>query len=250
MDKNNVIPLEDALNQGFEHSTREELVWYCETLGLDTIDPKGDVEKIKDALFSSLGHTRPGLAPRTSSRVIPTSKVVPPVNLTPFGRWGGRRRRIKLPRPEGAKFARAEGFGWNGKATYWCPFGEVVSVPWPIYAILKDTKKPTAKTVPVGNAGEFTTAWDHDSTPFTDLGDDPITADLPTSMTEWYQDKGPEFYEKLGARDLRTVATNLEVQLLDQDRRGRPHDDILSDVMIFLFGYVPSTEAAEETEAN
>jgi len=250
VDKENVIPLEDALNVGFESSTRDELVFYCETLGLDTVDPRGDLDKIKDALFSALGHSRPGVSQRTTARAIPRSPVIPPVNLTPFGRWGGARRRIMLPRPEGAKHARAEGFGWNGKATYWLPYDELVAVPYPIYAILLDTKRPRAKTIPIGTAGEFTTAWDHNTIPFTDKGEDPITANLPRSMTEWYQEKGPEFYEKLGARDLRTVATNLEVPTTDQDRRQRPHDDILSDVMIFLFGYVPSSERAEETEAT
>ena len=54
----------------------------------------------------------------------------------------------------------------------------------------------------------------------------------------------------LGARDLRTVATNIEVPTTDQDRRQRPHDDILSDVIIFLFGYLPSAEAEETAEAT
>lgn len=243
-----IVPFEDALNRGFETSTREELLFYCDTFGLDRIDRNGDVGKLKDALYESLGIPRPGPSQRVARREVPRSHVIPQWNLSPQGRWGGRRRRIMLPRPGDAKLARAKSFGWNGKATYWLAFDEVVAVPYPIYGILLDTKTPRPKQVQVGNSGEITTGWDFSSIPFTDYGDDPLTADRPGSLTEWYQDKGEEFYLKLGDRDLRTVAGQLDIAVIDPiDRRNRPREDLLCDVLIFLFGHAPSLVDEVET---
>lgn len=236
-----IIPFEQALERGFETSTREELLFYCDVFGLDRIDRAGDVSKLKDALYQSLGISRPGPSQRVARREVPRSHVICPYNLSPQGRWGGRRRRIMLPRPGDSKVARAKPFGWNGKATYWLSYDETVSVPYPIYGIIIDTKTPRPKQVPVGNNGEVTTGWDFSTVPFTDYGDDPLTADLPASLTEWYQEKGEEFYLKLGDRDLRTVAGQLDIPVIDHiDRRNRPREDLLGDVLIFLFGHAPS----------
>ena len=248
MSENTMVPMEDALASGFENSTREELEFYCNTMGLDNINLKGDMQSIKDALNAALGFAPSGPTRRPAHKAPPPSNVIPPMNLTPHGKWGGRRRRIKLPRPDGTTNAKAEPFGWNGKATYWLPYDEVVAVPWPIYMILVDTKKPRMKQVKTTNADgatEITTGWDHTERAFTDIGDDPVTAHLPTSMTEWYQDKGHEFYAKLGQRDLRTVAAKLDIPTLDDGKKLRPHEDILGDVLVFLFGYAESDSTAE-----
>lgn len=248
MSENTMIPMEDALASGFETSTREELVEYCRLMGIDNINPSGDIQSIKDTLNAALGFAPSGPSRREPLRTPPPSNVIPPVNLTPHGKWGGRRRRIKLPRPEGSTVAKAEPFGWNGKATYWLPYDEIVAVPYPIYMILVDTKKPRPKQVKTTNADgatEITTGWDHTDRGFNDLGDDPVTQHLPTSMTEWYQDKGHDFYAKLGQRDLRTVASKLDIPTLDEGRKLRPHEDILSDVLVFLFGYAQSDSEIE-----
>lgn len=247
----NAIPFEDALNARFESSTREELVHYCSVMGLDKVDPKAPMGTLKDALLANLGFSH-NSDTRSPARAVPQSSVVPPVNLTPNGRWGGRRRRISLPRPEGAKLARAEGFGWNGKATYWLPYDEVVAVPYPIYMMLIETMRPRPKRIETRNPDgttEITTGWDHIRRPISDVGDDPATAHLPASMTEWYQDKGQSFYKKLGSRDLRTVAQRLEATSLDVDRKPLPHEELLSNVLVFLFGYADSDTLVDEREA-
>lgn len=246
MSETNMIPMEDALKTGFDTSSREELLHYCDLMGIDKIDKKAPLQALKDAINAALGFAPTG-APDARRPAPPKSAVIPPVNLTPHGRWGGRRRRITLPRPDGNTQARAEGFGWNGKATYWLPYDEPTPVPYPIYMILRDTKKPRSKRVETVNpdgSREITTGWDHVARPFTDHGDDPVTAHLPTSLTEWYQDKGQEFYVKLGERDLRTVASRLDLPTLDGDKRQRPHSDVLNDVLVFLFGYAESDAAA------
>lgn len=242
MTEQNMIPMEDALNSGFENSTREELLHYCKHMGIDTIDPNGPVQGLKDALFAAMGYAPQGATPQVK-RDIPKSNVIPPVNLTPHGRWGGKRRRVLLPRPEGSTLARAEPFGWNGKATYWLPYDEPVAVPYPIYLNIIETKRPRKKIIATMNADgskEMTTGWDHVSRPMTDMGDDAATAHLPASLTEWYQEKGQAFYRELGPRDLRTVAAKLDIPTQDMDRKNRPHEDLLGDVLIFLFGFADS----------
>lgn len=246
----NKIPMEEALKTGFATSTREELLEYCQLMGIDKINPQGTIQSLVDAINAALGFAPTG-APDARRPAPPKSAVIPPVNLTPHGKWGGRRRRIILPRPEGSTLARAKGFGWNGKATFYVPYDETVAIPYPIYNILKDTKKPRPKRVEMRNpdgSTEMTTGWDHNSIPFTDLGDDPVTAHLPTSLTEWYQDKGQQFYFNLGERDLRTVASKLDIPTTDGDRRTRPHGELLTEVLVFLFGYAESDTAIEQAE--
>lgn len=244
-----MIPMEDALASGFENSTREELVRYCDLMGIDSYDASGPIQSLKDTLNAALGFgPSTGPARREAGKPPPQSAVICPYNLTPHGKWGGRRRRIELPRPDGNTVARAESFGWNGKATYWLPYDELVSVPYPIYMILVDTKKPRMKqlrTQAGDGSTEITTGWDHVSRAFRDNGDDPITANLPCSLTEWYQDKGQKFYNDLGPRDLRTVAMRLDIPTQGDDRKARPHEDILGDVLVFLFGYAESDSALE-----
>lgn len=246
MSETNMIPMEDALKTGFETSSREELQHYCALLGIDKMNPKAPLQSYKDAINAALGFAPTG-APDARRPAPPKSKVIPPVNLTPHGRWGGRRRRITLPRPDGNTQARAASFGWNGKATYWLPYDEPTPVPYPIYMIIKDTKKPRSKRVETLNpdgSREMTTGWDHVSIPFNDHGDDPLTATLPVSLNAWYQEKGQKFYVDLGERDLRTVASKLDIPTTDADKRLRPHADVLNDVLVFLYGYAESDAEA------
>lgn len=250
MNEKTMIPMEDALTSGFENSTREELVNYCELMGIDNFDANGPIQSIKDTLNAALGFG-PSTGPmrREAGKPPPQSSVICPYQLTPHGKWGGRRRRIELPRPDGNTVARAEAFGWNGKAPYYLPYDEPVSVPYPIYMILVDTRKPRMKQVRTqagDGSTEITTGWDHVTRAFKDYGDDKITEHLPCSLTEWYQDKGQKFFVDLGQRDLRTVATRLDVATQDAERKTRPNSDILSDVLVFLFGYAESDSAIEE----
>ena len=235
------ISIEDAITSRFENSTRSELLGYCDELGISDVRPDDEIRSIKNRLFTALGvaDSIDSAGPAKSGRVF-KSKVVPDVNLSPSGRWGGRRRRIRVPRPATAtKSERAMPLAWNGKATYWLPYDEVTDVPWPIYMRLVEMKTPRVvrKTIDIGGGmNEITTDWKFDNIIFVDLGDDPVTADLPTSLTSWYQDKGPEFIKGLGERDLQLVASRLEVNIVGRDQKRLSQAEIVDSVLIFLFG--------------
>jgi len=244
------VNIETALANNLETSTREEILFYLNALGVSGFRKDADIESLKSLVFSACGITRNTDIEKQlrGSATVAKSAIVPPYNLSQNGRWGGRRRRIELPRPEQSK-ARAEPFSWNSKATYWLPYGEVVAVPWPIYMRILETMVPEPKQVKTfdadGNA-EVTTGWDFSRRAFRDLGDDPLTADLAGSLTEWYQSKGADFFDALSPRDIRAVANRCDIQTLDQDRRARPDEDVRYDLMVFLFGTAEKSIEEEE----
>lgn len=246
------IPIEDAIATRFENSTREELLDYCEQLGIGDVRQSAEMRSLKDRILAQLGMVErtPGEVTRTQQRF--SSKILPDVNLTPQGRWGGRRRRVRVPRPTTAtKSERAIPVGWNGKATFWIPFDEPCALPWPIYQILMQTRSRRAVQKEVDGPNgikEITTAWEFDDFMLVDYGDDPSTAELPSSLTGWYQDKGPEFYRGLSERDLTTVAGRLDINIIGHDRRRMAANEILDQILIFLFGFAADSieQMAEE----
>lgn len=253
----NAISLEDAAANRFETSVRSELVDYCTELGLDLdgIDTDScDPRVLHNMLFGALGLAHRHSEARADGagarrQFTPSqSKVNPPVNLTPNGKWGGRRRRVLVPRPENTE-AKAESWEWNGKAAYWLPYGEVVAVPWPIYCQMRDTKKrrPIQKKTPLPSGSvEITTAWEFDPFVFNDQGDDPVTKDLPTSMTDFYQSLGYEQLARFSQRELSVVAARLDVRTYDNERKALQHGQLLEAVTVFLFGY--SSDSVENGE--
>lgn len=249
------ITLEDAINQRFEQSTRDELLTYCEELGITDVRPNAELSDIKSRIYGALGIADRQSAPSGQGvgRVF-KSNVLPEMNLTPSGKWGGRRRRIVVPRPASAtKSERAMPIGWNGKATYWLPYNEPVAVPYPIYNILKQLtiRRPIQKTVDgPGETKEITTAWEFDPFPMTDFGDDPSTAHLPCSLTEWYQEKGPDFFKKLSERDLTLICTRLDVQVMGKDNKRLPAAELVDSVLIFLYGVSAESMVEEGAETT
>lgn len=238
-----VVKMEAAIESRFENSTREELLAYCAQLGIDNARPGDPIPTLKNLLFAALGMdiraTGPGGASGSSIPRVYRSSLLPPVNLTPSGLWGGRRRRVRVPRPSTAtKSENAMPIGWNGKATYWLPFDEPVDLPWPIYQRLlqKKIRRPVQKSIdgPDGTK-EITTDWKFDAFLFQDMGDTPGTENLPTSMTQWYQDKGPEFFRKLSDRDIVTVCGRLEIDIIGHDKKRMSRGEIDDAVSVFLF---------------
>lgn len=234
------IPIEDAITSRFENSTREELLQYCEDLGITDVRANADMQLLKQRIFSTLGIADRVIVSGGTAAKIYKSKILPTVNLTPSGRWGGRRRRIKVPRPSNAtKSEAAMPIGWNGKATYWLPFDEPIDVPYPIFNILRQTRLPRVvqrETEGPGKTTEITTGWEFSDLPFSDYGDTPGTTELPCSLTEWFQEKGPKFYRDLSGRDLQMVADRCDVNTIGVDKKKMSPQEIADAVLVFLFG--------------
>lgn len=246
------IPIEDAINQRFENNTRAELLQYCEDLGIADVRPNADMNFIKTRIFATLGIAERSVAAGGTVAKIYTSKILPTINLTPSGLWGGRRRRIRLSRPATAtKSEAAIPVGWNGKAAYWLPFDEPIDVPYPIYNIIRQIRMPRVvkrETDGPGGVKEITTGWEFSEVAMSDMGDTPGTENLPCSLTEWFQDKGPDFYRALSARDIQMVADRCDVNTIGVDRKRMSQAEIIDQVLVFLFGVASDDMHEQGTE--
>lgn len=243
-----MIPLKEAKEQSFAKSTRSELAAYAKELGLDNVPENANAATLKKAVCAALG-----IAMEAEGRSAPQPKVThiaggdkifPSYNLTPNGIWGGRRHRLTLPRPEGAKYAQAEGYTWNGKHTYYIPYDEVDNVPEPIYNIIVTNKRRRVKSErPLGGEiGELTTKWEFDGNPVNYMGVDEETKNRAGSLLEWYQSRGSEFFHELTDRQLSQVAAKLEVSSTQNLGHGipprvLPADELKARVLEFVYGY-------------
>lgn len=246
------IPLKEAQKSNFLTSTKKELLAYAEELGIEGVDVSVDAKTLRKMVCSSLG-----ISVDTDGRPAPTpevratqggDKIFPSYNLTPNGIWGGRRHRLSIPRPEGAKVAQAEQYNWNGKHPYYIAYDEVDSVPEPIYNIIVQNKRRMHKAVkPAGGTeGELTTQWEFANNPLNYYGVDKDTEDRAGSLLEWYQARGSDWYNKLTDRQLQQVARMLEVSQREYTGphtppRILPREELHAKVMEFLYGYADAS---------
>lgn len=242
------ISLNEAKKTAFVTSTRSELRAYAEELGIEHVPANADAKTLRRMVCRELGVVIDVEGVAAPAMVVKTTQggdaIFPSYNLTPDGIWGGRRHRMSLPRPEGAKMAQAEGFAWNGKHTYYIPYDEPVAVPEPIYNIIVQNKRRRPMNVPTpgGELGERTTEWEFDNAPMHYIGLDPDTKDRAGSLLEWYQSRGTEWFANKTFRQLGQIAAKLEVrqtQFMGSGVPRRPLDEeeLRGRVMEFLFGY-------------
>lgn len=245
--------LREASTNRFERNTTEELLEFCGFLKV-AIDGSETQEQLRKRLLTTLGLVDPTGSPLRRAKFAAVSKneIRPPYNLTPNGKWGGRRYRIKLSPPPGTKLGKAEPVGWNGKATFWIPYNEVVSVPEPIYAILADRRQrvPVQQRLkqPDGTE-EITTAWEFNSIPFTDMGIDPTTAELAGSVTEWYRNHQPSWFKQRNTRELQTICSMLEIPVRAKNGMvevSKDDQQLISEIFLFLFSSADVDDAPDK----
>ena len=245
-------PIESAAAEQFSKSTVEELRAYAKDVGIEeSIPPGANGDAIRKILLNALG-----LEVKASFVVGPAIKIVsggeeifPSYNLSPTGLWGGRRHRITLPRPEGSKLGNYEGFAWNGKAPYFVAYNEVCNIPEPILNILRSNKRRRSfqkRTILDDGSVEITTDWAHDDISFTYIGVDPETADRAGSLMEWYQQKGPGWFDKRSLREMQLIGARCDLSLRHQGPNPPlfTKDDALALLKTFFFGYADAIEQA------
>lgn len=236
------ISIEQAQKDQFQNSTREELIGYCDQLDLkaDRRSPKAMIA----ALCAELGVAPPGHSQVTHNvrkAIKAKGSVLPPYNLTPNGVWGGRRHRVVLHRPEGVKVEGGKVFGWCGK-TYAIAYDEVTSIPEPFYNILRETVSPRTRTVDVP-LGDGTTERHIEIVPgsqtfrFDYRGVDPDTADRAGSLSEYYRNLGPQFFDQRNLSELREIAKLCDLNLRDEEKHLKDEARLREDLMVFFFGY-------------
>lgn len=248
-----IIKFEEAAASRFNLSTTEELQFYLTDAG-EALQRGDTQDKLRSRCLALVGLSgSPDIAGptlRAKKHRSADEEVVPGYRLDPNGIWKGRRWRIKIPRPEGAKLAKADCFAWNGKAPYWVPYDEVVSVPEPILNIMRDSARPMPRAAETeGTQGEIGTVWEFSGYNVHIMGVDPLTKDLAGSTTEWYQWKAPSWFRKRNTRELQTICGRLDIDTQagpQGNRRSKSDDEMVGDILLFLFSDANAQDAATE----
>jgi len=253
----NEITIQQAAETRFAQSTTSELQRYLTELG-EPFESNDDQNKLRAKVLAAMGLVDPaGQQERKapSRATFAGEHIRPPYNLSPNGLWGGRRRRIRVPRPQGSKLARAECVSVNGKAPYWIAYDETTDVPFPIYMALVDRKRKIVSAEKVDKSdpnSEITTKWEFTDMPIIDYGDDPLTADRAGSITEWYQTNAPSWFKRRTTRELQSICSLLEITVTKGDvmKTSKSDEELISDIYVFLWGHAAVVDAVAEKEAE
>jgi hypothetical protein len=194
----------DAVNQGFDGVDREDLVRFCKDRDI-TIRSNTTDEYMVSALKADA--SKAVVEQKTNVRKI---RNVGP-NLSPIGKWGGRRRNVILQEDEQDKKTAFTSVSWDSN-TIFIKKGEIASIPYPHYEALKNAINymPVVIATPTGRKEEERRI---PALPFQDLGDDPETAHLPRNYLEFKAEecRKANYY----AASPRSELTKLLAQLSD-----------------------------------
>lgn len=244
-----MITIEEAKETYFTKSTSEELKKYLTDIGvdIDSLGPRArSWESLRKRLMKTLGMNEPGTsAPPVNNTVKLHSSVVPPYNMKPTGVWEGRRHRLILNRPHGTKREAMKTFSVNGYVSE-IRYGEPVSVPEPIWLLIRDTVVPVPKSIEIRDGvvlDRQTMTLDYvKAYSFQDEGVE--NADRCGSIIEWYQQQGFDFFKPLSIQELRRVAQELDIPWRDKDSKPIERSELLDRIYIHVFSDAPSTVVA------
>lgn len=212
------MDLKTAFEKQFVGLGREELLNFCDTLGVAYV-PQNNDKSLRKKLLEIMGDYREllitdeGVAPAGDAEVPEQLDIdtLAQLNLRAQGQWQGRRRNIELHRAFDYESQAPQFFGWGNLHVY-VPFGGVNPLPYPIYNILSDTAKGErlVRRRNVDHDGRifYREEWvPAQRFMFTDHGDDPTTAHLPTDLQHqtrmmWDMSGGFKDYSLLQFRDL------------------------------------------------
>jgi hypothetical protein len=242
------ISFEDALASQFNASTLEELRYYFTQKTGEVAPKQTNSATLRNKLLKACGIANEFTGAKVGVFKPGQEPIYPDYNLTPNGKWGGRRHRIKVAKPTDATKNENIWHGsWNGSAPYFLRYGEVQAVPEPFYLRLRDQKRPVAsaqRTVLEDGSVETTTVLKLDDRhSISYFGVDPNTEHLCGSLTEWYQNKGPAWFRQRSERDCQLIAQKLELKWQDEQKRPLPHNDILPRLIEFIFGHADAEAA-------
>ena len=254
-----MIPsIDEAKEQGFRFSTKDEMRDYCKIAGVEGVKPQHQEEALRKMLLKHFDITTDPANPAAQviAKVKPKSRVTPEYNLYSEGVWGGRRWRGKVMKPQnaltkgdGGMYVFANGSYGGTKEGYPIEFGKMQVIPEPIYRRLQELEVTRAveEKVPVVIDGvehnNKVMAFQHDPMYHLDFQVEKSTEHLAGSMQEWYQRKEPHWYKELDLRDMQTVARALGLETHDWDDKGKRRSIPLSiealraEVFRFVYGY-------------
>jgi hypothetical protein len=241
------ISYDDALAKQFSHSTLEELRhYYRQRKGVDA-PPKMNGPTLRTHLLKDAGIVNEYTGAKVGQFKPGQEPIFPAYNLSANGKWGGRRHRIIVGKPQDAtKNENILSLSWNGSAAYHIRYGEVQAVPEPVYERIKVLQRPypvAKRTQSDDGSVEITTEIKLDTRyQISYMGVDPETKDRAGSLTEWYQAKGPNWIRARSWRDCQLIAQRLEMQWQDEDKRPLPETDLKPRLIEFFFGHADAED--------
>ncbi len=237
-----------AADQHFKESGREELEAFADILNVKFHPNIGD-DTLRNRLLEALGRKayefpaeedeqqkadrdepvgdKPevdGMSPTDLFRL----------NLTPDGKWQGRRRMITIQRPHESPKAKApHAFRW-GRSMMTIPYNKAVSVPYPFWEAVRNCeyKELTQKTrVSEDNVSHRVNHYEKvNRFSLTDLGDDQSTSNLPTSQKDQFRRIAEMTgkFKEYDRRKLVILARRLRLRIARNAEDGEIRDAVLA----------------------
>lgn len=249
----------EASEDGFAKCDRDTLKLYAETLGVPVGNSKDDT--LRQKLLEKLGRVNV-IATDSSNRPLREIEYdeigldsideIFKLDLTGRGPWGGRRRIIKIAKPDEYEGLHPQFIGW-GRQKYWIRYDAEVSVPYPVRNLMANT---TVKKYVRGQPPLYKPSWrQHSRFRFSDLRDDPATANLPVSQKHQFRviAQRTDNFREFGANEvqqkrnlLKMIGRATSIQKTFRRRYGtdlREQDiDMLREA---LLGYIGVEEGLE-----
>lgn len=250
---NTNLNLAAAIADRFQTCDREQLEAFAKAMEIE-FHPNIADERLRDRMLERIGmKLNDGQTVEVSAN--PEARpfeVLPPeeftneelnnlirLNLTPNGRWEGRRRIVNIPRPESMKGSQAHPWTW-GRHQVMVPWGVQVSVPYPIYKMMLNTEmfnidqehtvdKKGQKKIINHRRVERRFNW-------ADFGDDPETIGLPRSQKEQFRAvaKATNYFEGWNRVQLARLCRRLSLRY----ERGTEVEAI-REIILYALGFDP-----------
>lgn len=220
------MDIQEAAAAGFEGCEREDLLAFCDMLNVEYL-PNHNNATLKKRLIAACSEYQEyavddtDVVDETEKLQLPpaqnadgglTLEQLAELNLTQQGVWGGRRRLVTLHRAMEHQSTAPQFFAW-GQMHVYLPFGTGPhAIPYPIFNILVQAQSGQRlvrkRRVDEDGRVYYVDDWiPSQRFMFTDHGDDPGTAHLPTDLQDqhrrmWEMTKGFDGYSKMQFREL------------------------------------------------
>jgi hypothetical protein len=211
-----------AAESKFEGCEKDELVVYCQVLGIEVKDGHSKPQ-LRKLLLDTLGQYNELNIADPADQVADAQRLedmnLAQLNLASNGIWQGKRRVVTLHRAAHHDTSYPLFLGWENLHVY-LPYGIKASLPWPIWKILEQTtdamKMISKRHIDDEGRVSYRQHWVPDQPyMFTDHNDDPDTQNLPGTIIEamrmvYHASGGLEKYEP---RQLREMCRRLRIPI-------------------------------------
>jgi len=254
------LNLAGAIANRFQDCDREKLEAFANAMEID-FHPNIKDERLRDRMLERIGMrlddgeavevpTNPGARPFEDVLPQELDKAdlarLARLNLGPDGKWEGRRRLVNVPRPETMKGQQAHPWTW-GRHQVMVPWGVQVSVPYPIYNMMKNTTyieiEQERTTDRRGTPKIINHKTEQNRFNFADFGDDPKTIDLPRSQKEQFRmiAEATDFFAGWNRTQLARICRRLSLRY----ERGTEVEAI-REIILYALGFDPDLIDSED----